>query len=324
MTDSMPGIHHVTAICGDPQRNADFYVGVLGLRLVKRTVNFDDPTAYHLYYGDELGRPGTIMTFFAWPGAPRGRRGTGQITAVGFRIPRGTTGWWRKRLSDRGIEAGEPRERFDERVLAFEDPDGLRLELVERPELEGDPHHWTAGPVPAARAIRGFHGITITAAEPEETVALLAGALRFRVSREANGRRRLATGEADAVAPGREVDVCSRPGDAPGRIAVGSVHHVAFRARDDTDQLEWRDRVARAGLHVTPVRDRQYFRSIYFREPGGVLFEIATDPPGFTKDESEAALGSELKLPPWLEERRPELERGLPPIRPPEFQPAAP
>jgi glyoxalase family protein len=302
------GIHHVTAITGDAQRNVDFYVGLLGLRLVKKTVNFDDPTSYHLYYGDELGRPGSVMTFFVWPGARRGRQGPGQVTATAFSVPAGSLDWWAGRLRAAGAAVEEPVSRLGDDVLPFADPEAMRLELVAT--ARPDPREpWTGGTVPADRAIRGFHSVTLSLTGQEETARLLAGTLGFRAGPAAPDRVRFETGETASVADLRSVP------DAPaGEIAGGTVHHVAWRTSDDASQLEWRAVVAGAGYDVTPVLDRQYFHSIYFREPGGVLFEIATDVPGFTFDEPAAGLGSALRLPPRLEPLRAELELRLPPF----------
>jgi len=318
MTPQIPGIHHVTAIASDPQQNVDFYAGVLGLRLIKRTVNFDDPGTYHLYYGDAAGRPGTIMTFFPWPGAPRGQVGTGQVSVTAFSIPPTALGYWQERLRSRGVKVDGPKSRFDELVLAFTDPDGLPLELSA--SVGGDDRQaWADGPVPARHAIRGFHGVTLAERGPEEgcghTMRLLTEGLDFRQIGEAGNRFRYAMG---AGGPAALVDVLCLSGAPRGQIAAGTVHHVAWRVPDDEQQAAWRHQILQFGLDVTPVRDRQYFRSIYFREPGGVLFEIATDSPGFGVDESLEALGSGLRLPPWLEPRRRQLERTLPPLRLPE------
>jgi glyoxalase family protein len=309
----IPGIHHVTAIAGDPQRNADFYVSLLGLRLVKRTVNFDDPTTYHLYYGDGAGTPGTILTFFPWPGAPRGRRGTGQATATAFAVPTGSLDGWMERLAAGGAEFGTMEERFGERVLPLSDPDGLALELVEHADVARRAW-WKEGPVPEGHAIRGFHGVTVTVEGYERTAELLTGEMGFKSLGQEQARFRFATGH---DAPGAILDVICAPGLGAGRVAAGIVHHIAFRCSSDPDQIEWQSRVAAAGLNVTPVMDREYFRSIYFREPGGVLFEIATDPPGFAIDERPESLGSALKLPPWLEARRGFITDRLPPLRVP-------
>ena len=306
------GIHHVTAIAGDPQANVDFYVEVLGLRLVKRTVNFDDPGTYHLYYGDELGRPGTILTFFPWPGAPRGRRGAGQLTVTSFSVPAGSIEYWLDRLTSHDIEIEAKAERFGAETLAFLDPDGLLLELIAEERDAREP--WNDGPVPAGRAIRGFHGVTLTESGYEATAELLTRTMGFRAVGEERDRFRFAAGEG---APGTIVDVVCAPDAPPGLVAAGTVHHVAWRVAGEDEQREWRGRLVGRGLNVTPVLDRQYFRSIYYREPGGVLFEIATDPPGFTADEPPEALGTGLKLPPWLEPHRNRIEGVLPHLRVP-------
>jgi glyoxalase family protein len=311
------GVHHVTAIAGDPQANVDFYAGVLGLRFVKRTVNFDDPGTYHLYYGNALGEPGTLLTFFPWPGAPPGRRGTGQLTAVALAVPGPALDFWEDRLAEAGIDSDGPGERFGERTLGLEDPDGLRLELVAAP-AEDPRSPWTGGSVPAERAIRGVHAVTLSEQGFERTAALLE-ALEFAVAAEDGNRFRYRARQGSA---GSLVDVLCLPDAPPGRIAVGTVHHVAWRTPDDVSQLEWRRRVAELGLDVTPVLDRRYFHSIYFREPGGVIFEIATDPPGFTVDEPAGELGRRLVLPPWLEARRDWIEERLPPLSEPRWHAA--
>ncbi|MFY9826529.1 MAG: ring-cleaving dioxygenase [Thermoanaerobaculia bacterium] len=305
----LEGIHHVTAMASDPQANVDFYTGVLGLRLVKRTVNFDDPGTYHLYYGDEVGHPGTILTFFPWPGARRGVQGAGQATVTSFSVPQGSLGYWTRRLSSFGVTYEDPRPRFDEEVLTLLDPDGLRLELVAQATDPRPP--WESGPVPAEHAVRGFDGVALTEWNAHVTEELLAGAMGFRRVAEHGDRSRFEVGEGG---PGARVDVLGAPSVVRGHVSAGTVHHVAWRSVDEPDQLAWRGALAAAGLYVTPVLDRQYFHSIYFREPGGVLFEIATDPPGFTRDEPVESLGSSLKLPPWLEPSRRQIQESLPPI----------
>jgi glyoxalase family protein len=323
MTIPIPGIHHVTAIATDAQTNLDFYAGVLGLRLVKKTVNFDDPGTYHLYYGDETGRPGTILTFFPWPFARRGSRGSGQATVTAFSVPEGSLGFWRRRLAAQGIVVEDPHRRFDEEVLTLLDPDGLKLELVAVADTGGaGPPPWADGPVEARHAVRGFHSVTLVEARSEATAELLTAGMGFRRTAEAGRRVRFeaaapaadAGGEAES---GTRVDVVESPETAPGHVAAGTVHHVAFRVAGDGEQLALRERLLTRGLHVTPVQERHYFRSIYFREPGGVLFEIATDPPGFTVDEPVAELGGALRLPPWLEGHRARIEAELPPLAAP-------
>ena len=308
------GIHHITAIAGDPQQNVEFYAGLLGLRLVKRTVNFDDPGTYHLYFGDELGQPGTILTFFLWPGAPRGRHGVGQATVVSFSVPHDSLGFWEERLKSRAIPFEAMESPFDEPTLEFSDPDGLRLELVadSRSDLG---HPWAGASVPVAQAIRGFHSVALFERAYSETEQLLTEVMGFRLVHAVGHRRRYAAGNGGLAT---YVNVVGAPDASPGRVAVGTVHHVAWRAATDQAQQTWRQRLLEAGLNVTPVRDRQYFRSIYYHEPGGVLFEIATDPPGFTIDEPPEALGATLRLPPWLEPQREALEARLPALhRPP-------
>lgn len=309
--NAITGLHHVTAIAGDPQRNIDFYMGFLGLRLVKLTVNYDDPETYHLYYGDGIGRPGTIMTFFPWPGAPKGRKGTGQLTTTSFAIPEGAIDFWVKRLKERQVGFEGPVRRNDnEQVLSFSDPDGLALELVSHPRAT-DRGGWEDGPVPHEHAVRGFHAVTLTEEGYERTAAMLTKVLGFRLGREVGIRFRYAIAAGD---PGALLDVECKPASPPGMVSVGTVHHVAWRTPNDEQQKAWRDVLVKSGLNVTPIIDRQYFRSIYFREPGGVLFEIATDPPGFTIDEKEEELGKSLKLPPWLEPLRQHLEHALPSV----------
>ena len=309
MSTETSGIHHVTAIGGDPQPNVAFCAGLLGLRMVKRTVNFDDLGTYHLYYGDGAGSPGTIMTYFPWPGARRGRVGSGQLTATSFSVPAASLGYWTERLVGAGVRFEKPEDRFGETVLRFTDPDGLRLELVAAADdwREG----WADGPVPAEGAVRGFHHVTLVVAEPSRTAGLMIDTLGFRQTGEAQGRKRYEAGEGG---PGCIVDVADGTGFPRGTMGVGTVHHVAFRVPNEEGQLELREKVGALGYSVTPVFDRNYFRSIYFREPGGVLFEVATDPPGFAVDEEPEHLGEALKLPAWLEPQRGRIEAALPPL----------
>jgi glyoxalase family protein len=317
MNPSITGLHHVTAIASDPQRTLDFYVGLLGLRFVKRTVNFDDPTSYHFYFGDARGTPGTILTFFAWPGARRGIRGTGQIEAPAFAIPPNSVGYWLDRFKEHHVPAEKPPARFGEEVIRFADPDGLVIELIASISSAGfEP--WADNTVPIEHSLRGFHGVSIALEGDDQTAKLLTETFGYRLVEQLNNRFRLAApSEAGA---GRIVDLLCTPDGSPGRVAVGSVHHIAFRARDDAEQLVWRERLVDLGYNVTPVIDRTYFHSIYFREPGGVLFEIATDPPGFTLDESLDELGNQLRLPLWLEPTRSQIEEVLPAIKVPAKQ----
>lgn len=307
--ETVPGIHHVTAITADAQRNVDFYVRVLGLRFVKKTVNFDVPDTYHLYYGDWLGTPGTAMTFFAWPHLASGPQGSGQVTVVSFGVPTRSLAYWSSRLRHLGVQASET-SRFDVQAIAFRDPDGMQLELVgAASDSRWVP--WPGGPVDPVHAIRGFHSVTLCVREAAPTVRLLRDTMGFRQAGREDGRTRFETG---AGGPGALVDVLEAPDGPRGEEAAGTVHHVAWRATDDGEQLAWRDVLVEAGRSVTPVIDRKYFRSIYYREPGGVLFEIATDQPGFTVDEAPEALGSALQLPPQYEGRREKLNFNLPPI----------
>jgi glyoxalase family protein len=312
MAAPISGIHHVTAIAGHPQKTLDFYADVIGLRLVKLTVNHDDPGTYHLYFGDEAGRPGTLITFFPRPGAPRGRVGPGQAAAVSFSVPAGAVGYWMDRFLHRGVPFETPRERFEEEeVLALSDPDGVRLEMVGHLfpyEVAGR----EGGPVPAEHAVRGLYGVTLAEGALDPTASFLTEALDFAFIGEEDGRFRYAAG---AGGPGGLVDLVPAPDARAGRISAGTVHHVAWRANNEEAQREWREKIVAAGAGVTPVIDRTYFRSIYFREPGGALFEIATDPPGFAVDEPEDRLGSELVLPPWLSPARVRIEAALPPLK---------
>ena len=310
MSIRFAGLHHVTAIAGAPQENVNFYAGILGLRLVKRTVNFDDPKSYHLYYGDAAGNPGTIMTFFSWPRAPRGRIGTGQVSVTSFSVPKESLGYWTERLVEHGVRFAKPERRFEETVLAFEDHDGLAVEIVARPGVE-DGEAWGESPVPARHAIRGIPGVTLSEQSGEVTENILTRLLGFEKVDEEDGRTRYLS----AGSGGSFADVLALPEGAPGETAVGTTHHVAWRAPDDDTEAAWREEIEARGLYVTPILDRNYFHSIYFREPGGVLFEIATDPPGFAVDEDSDHLGESLKLPPWLERRREEIEQALPPIQ---------
>jgi len=310
------GIHHVTAIASDPQRNLDFYAGVLGLRLVKRTVNFDDPTTYHFYFGDEVGHPGTILTFFPWPDARRGRQGAGQAAVTALSIPPSALGYWLDRLLRNHVDFEQPVTRYDgERVIAFKDPDGLLLELVAHPHAERTPG-WSGGPIPEESTIRGVYSVTLWLDGLQSTAELLTNHLGFRLVREQGSIYRYITG-ADATPAsqiGAILDLRVVPGLWQGGMGAGIVHHIAFRAETEAVQLAVRDELSEIGYNITPQLDRDYFRSVYFREPGGVLFEIATDVPGFTVDESVSQLGRTLRLPAGLEPRRFEIEALLPNI----------
>jgi glyoxalase family protein len=309
---SVNGIHHVTAIAGSAQGNVDFYAGVLGLRLVKRTVNFDDPLTYHLYYGTEIGAPGTILTFFAWPNAYRGRVGSGQVNATALSVPKGSLAWWEERFKTLRVTYDLPVERFGNRVLPFQDADGMQLELV---AIDDERPAWKGGGVPVDKAIRGLHGITAHEEGYEKTAELLTETLRFTPVGQEGNRFRYKAGETGGI-----IDVLCTPDGPRSRGGAGAVHHIAWRVPDDPDQVAWRKTLVSAGMNVSPVLDRQYFHSIYFREPGGVLFEIATDAPGFATDEPPDSLGHALKLPPWLEGARAQIEAGLEPITLPAVQ----
>jgi len=314
MDGKIRGLHHVTAIASDPQWNLDFYVGLLGLRFVKRTVNFDDPGTYHFYFGDNRGTPGTILTFFPWPGARRGIRGTGQVQATAFAISPGSVGYWLERLKQQHVTAEKTSPRFGEEVIRFVDPDGLLIELIAS-SSPARVEPWLDSPIPAEHALHGFHSVSAALEGYERTARLLTDSFGYRLIAESGNRFRFAS--PDDTAPGRIVDLLCLPDTGTGRVAAGSVHHIAFRAKDEAEQLKWREHLVELGHNVTPVIDRVYFRSIYFREPGGILFEIATEPPGFALDEKLDELGMCLRLPPWMESARSQIERILPPIHVP-------
>jgi glyoxalase family protein len=314
MTTIAPqGLHHVTAIASAPQRNAEFYTRVLGLRLVKRTVNFDAPDSWHLYYGDAAGRPSSLLTFFPWPDVPQGRTGAGMTTATAFSVPGDSLAWWHDRLVRIGVDADAPRLRDAEEVLTLRDPDGMVLDLV---AADGDTRSgWDGvGDIPAERAVRGLHSVTLSERALDPTASMLTDLLGMGGADAAPDRSRFAMGAGDA---GAVLDVAAGAQDR-GWQAGGTVHHVAFRAPDLATMVDWQHQLADRGVRVTEVRDRQYFKSIYFREPGGVLFEIATDEPGFATDEPLLELGRSLKLPPWLEPSRAQIAAALPPIDLPE------
>jgi glyoxalase family protein len=308
---SSVGIHHITAIAGEPRRHVAFYTRVLGLRLVKRTVNFDDPTTWHLYYGDETGSPGSALTFFVWQDLPAGRHGVGEAQEIAFAIPDDALEFWRKRLSEKGIAHSDAPSRFDEKVIAFADPDGHQLELVASAaaaKIAG----WSNGEIPAERAIRGFHGVTLAVRDPAPSARVLTDVFGFSPAGSAENRLRF---RSTGAALGTVVDLRVTPGIVPATQGTGTVHHVAFRAAGDAEQMEMRGRAIRLGLRATEQVPRFYFRSVYFREPNGILFEIATDDPGFTADEPREKLGSGLMLPPWHEKHRTEIKAVLPALQ---------
>ncbi|WP_409250994.1 ring-cleaving dioxygenase [Bacillus sp. SCS-153A] len=306
MNKKTKGIHHITAIVGNPQENIDFYAGVLGLRLVKQTVNFDDPGTYHLYFGDEQGRPGTIITFFPWDGAHQGRIGGGQVGTTAYAVPQGSLSFWEERLNAFHIPFNKS-ERFGETYLQFNDPHGLQLELVERGVAKAN--QWGFGNVTGDVAIQGFAGATLLSASPELTAQLLEEVMGLeRTGNEGDITRFISTAEI-----GNVIDLKTEAVPR-GRMGAGTVHHIAWRADDDHDQHAWKEHLEKNRYPVTPVQDRNYFNAIYFREHGDILFEIATDPPGFTIDESLEELGQTLKLPAQYESHREQIERVLLPI----------
>jgi glyoxalase family protein len=303
----MTGIHHVTAISGRATRNFDFYTQVLGLRFVKKTVNFDDPGTYHLYYGDRVGHPGTILTFFPWEHAAPGRGGVGLAQQTAFRIPAGAIGYWTHRFVEKAVTHEALEKRFGEPVLSFTDPDGMSLALVGAADADSEPA-WHGGDIPEENAIRGFHGVTLMIEDASRTAAVLRDVLGFKDRGKDGPLARFQASEAI----GGVVDLREAKGFLPGRLGRGSVHHIAFRSTDDADQAAMAKLVKEHGLQPTHQLDRQYFRSVYFREPGGILFEIATDIPGFAVDEPVETLGRDLKLPPFLESQRKKIEAVLP------------
>ncbi|HYR49039.1 MAG TPA: ring-cleaving dioxygenase [Candidatus Eisenbacteria bacterium] len=309
MPANVPGIHHVTAITGDVQKCTDFYVGVLGLRFIKKSINQDVPDTYHIYFGDYVGTSGTAMTFFGWPSWPKRKAGSGQVTTVSFAVPKGSLDYWNSRLRKLGMSL-KRTSRFGNEGIVLADPDGIELELV------GDASDerwvpWKDSPVDQDHAIRGFHSVTMTVAESTATIDFLVDTMRFHKTGDEGRRTRFETGNGG---PHSILDVVESPEGPEGEESTGTVHHVAWRTADAAHQSEWRQVMVKAGRNVTPVIDRYYFKSIYFREPGGVLFEIATDGPGFTVDETRESLGSSLSLPPWFNVRRDRLDVTLPPI----------
>lgn len=306
-TKPIKGLHHVTAIASDPQRNLDFYTDVLGLRFVKKTINFDDPATYHFYFGDDAGTPGTILTFFPWPNAPRGTVGAGEVTHTAFSIPPTSVDYWEQRLAAKGFAAAKT-ERMGETVLTFSDPDGMKIELVGHAESSALKVPRFAD-VPVEHAIRGFFGVTMLQQDARRTDAALDLLGFHKVAEEGNRLRYSADGDA----LGNHIDIVVDPKARRGYAGAGTVHHIAFRSEDYEDQKEWLAVIGQY-LGVSPVRERDYFRSIYFREPGGVLFELATDIPGFAIDEPLESLGEELRVPQWLEANLVPLTQKLPAV----------
>ncbi len=301
------GIHHITAIVNDPQVNVDFYSNVLGLRLVKKTVNFDRPEVYHLYFGNESGHPGTIITFFPWPKLPKGRIGTGQVGTTSYAIPVGSMDFWKNRLREQGISFTSD-VRFNETYIEFEDPDGLKLEMVEREE--GPENSWSTKGIPSKYAIKGFGGAILNSKQPNQTVDILENVLGMEFIAQENNYLRFQT----QGSLGNRIDMKLSP-SVRGLAGAGTIHHIAWRAKDDEEHSKWRELLEKKGYKPTEIKERHYFKAIYFYEPGGILFEIATDPPGFAVDEEPEKLGEELMLPSWLEAKRKKFEKTLPSIR---------
>lgn len=305
MSALITGIHHITAIAGNAQKNLDFYTGILGLRMVKKTINFDAPDVYHFYFGDELGAPGTVFTTFPFDGARRGTKGAGELTYTAFSIPSAALAYWMERLVKYNIPISTPLSRFGEKVIRFEDHDGMGIELVSN---DNDSRKgWTYGNIPLEYSIRGFYGATLNLKAKDLTEKLLTELMDYRFIAEENGRYRYGT----EGKPGDIVDIVLDKNGRQGVQSAGTVHHIAFRTANESTQLKIQRKLMEHGLHVTEVKDRNYFKSIYFREPGGVLFEIATDEPGFAIDEDEAHLGELLKLPLWAEPHREKIEKSL-------------
>lgn len=306
MSKKTAGIHHITAIVGHPQENVNFYAGVLGLRLVKQTVNFDDPGTYHLYFGNEGGKPGTIITFFPWANARQGKIGDGQVGVTSYVVPKGAMDFWEQRLAKFGVPATK-MERFGELYLEFDDPHGLHLEIMEREE--GEKNTWQVGEINADVAIKGFGGATLLSVRPDETAQLLENVMGLqKVGQEGDFIRFQSSADIGNIIDLKLTTI------GRGQMGVGTVHHIAWRAKDDEDQLEWQKYVADSGYGVTAVRDRNYFNAIYFKEHGEILFEIATDPPGFAHDESLETMGEKLMLPEQYEIHRDQIERALIPF----------
>jgi len=307
MNDKVLGFHHITAIASDPKRNLDFYTKVLGQRLVKKTVNFDDPETYHFYFGNEAGTPGTILTFFPWPGARKGFNGTGMATEIGYSVPQGSLAFWKDRLKQFDVSFNEVNEKFGEKFLPFRDPDGLHLNLVE--VNDDNRSAWETPEIKTNVATRGFRSVVLTLKRAEPTIEVLADILGYYLEKQEGNYFRFKT---NAIDNANVVDLLIAPDLPAGLNAAGTNHHVAFRVKDDNILMDYREKVLSKGLNITPKIDRDYFFSLYFREPGGVLFELATDNPGFTKDEPLDELGTHLKLPRQYESMRKEIESVLP------------
>jgi len=307
MENRILGLHHITAIADNAKRNLDFYTQVLGVRLVKKTVNFDDPGTYHFYFGNEEGTPGTILTFFPWEGIGKGTNGSGLATHIGYSVPKGSLEFWKNRFQQFNVNF-EEGEIFGEKLISFQDPDGLQIQFIEssRPDNR---KVWTTDDIKDENALKGFHNITLTLKKADPTIKVLTDIFGYDLQKQEGERYRFAT---DAIDTANLVDIIENDKIAAGRNAAGTNHHVAFRVKDDNVLMEFREKVMSAGLSITPKIDRDYFYSLYFREPGGVLFEIATDNPGFTVDEPLNELGQNLKLPKQYEAMRTQIEEALP------------
>lgn len=308
MENTIKGIHHITAIAGNAKKNYDFYTRILGLRLVKKTVNFDDPNTYHLYYGDGQGTPGSILTFFPWGEIATGRRGARQATAIGYSVPENSFDFWQERFEANGIIYQKAAEKFGEPYLTVFDPDGLKLELIASKTMDTR-IPWETEEVTAVNATKGFHNITITCNQAQPTAEILTGIFGYRLFAQRGNDYRFIT---DAVDHAAIVDLNVLADGKPGHVSGGSIHHVAFRVKNEGILMEYREKIAALGMTITDKIDRNYFYSLYFREPGGVLFELATENPGFAVDEPFAGLGSHLMLPPQHEQLRKDLEISLP------------
>jgi glyoxalase family protein len=308
MENRILGLHHITAIADNAKRNYEFYTKVLGLRLIKRTVNFDDPGTYHFYFGNESGTPGTILTFFPWEGIGRGYTGSGMATNISYSVPAGSLDFWAERFKQYHIKQENVKLRFGEQYVSFQDPDGLKFDLIV-PDSEDNRIGWETSEVKTDVATKGFHSITLTVKNLIPTASVLTEILGYQLQKEEGNRYRFFT---DAIGNASIVDIIEARDLPPGRGAAGTNHHVAFRVKDEDILMEFREKIAGKGLGITPKIDRDYFFSVYFREPGGVLFELATDNPGFTRDEPLNELGSSLKLPKQYEGKRKQIEQVLP------------
>ena len=308
MENKILGLHHITAIDNNAKINHDFYTKVLGLRMVKKTVNFDDPNTYHFYYGNENGAPGTILTFFPWEGIGKGYTGTGQATEIGYSVPEGSLDFWANRFKENNITIGEKSERFGEHFLPFQDPDGLNLSLIV-PKQKDNRIVWETNEIKQDTATKGFHNITLTLKSIDKTAKILTDIFGYELISQENNRFRFAT---NAVENASIVDLLEEPNGKPGYNAAGTNHHVAFRVPNEEVLMNFREKILTENLGITPKINRDYFFSLYFREPGGVLFELATDNPGFTVDEPLAELGTNLKLPKQYENSRELIENTLP------------